>query len=65
MNEVDRYLKRATRGLWGQKRRDAQAELRGAVEDKVYLCRLQGQSEAQAWPQRYAIWEIHRPLHRN
>lgn len=48
MNDVDRYLKRATRGLWGQKKRDIQAELRGAVEDKVYRCRLLGLDEAQA-----------------
>lgn len=48
MNGVERYLQRATRGLWGQKKRDAQAELRGAIEDKVYRARLLGQDEAEA-----------------
>lgn len=48
MNEIDRYLKRATRGLWGQKKRDAQAELRGAIEDKMYRCRLLGLDETRS-----------------
>lgn len=48
MNAVDHYLKRATRGLWGQKRQNAQAELRGAVEDKIYRHRLLGLNEIEA-----------------
>lgn len=48
MRETERYLNRATRGLWGQKRRDARTELRGAIEDKVYRYRLLGLSEAEA-----------------
>ncbi|WP_019588043.1 permease prefix domain 1-containing protein [Deinococcus apachensis] len=48
MRETEVYLNRATRGLWGQKRRDAQTELRGAIEDKVYRYRLLGLSEAEA-----------------
>lgn len=47
-DEVDRYLKRATRGLWGEKKRDAQTELRGAIEDKVYRHRLLGLNETEA-----------------
>ncbi|GGO29695.1 permease prefix domain 1-containing protein [Deinococcus humi] len=48
MKSVHRYLQQATRGLWGQKRRDAQTELRGAIEDKVYRHRLLGLSETEA-----------------
>lgn len=48
MRETERYLNRATRGLWGQKRRDARTELRGAIEDKVYRYRLLGMGEAEA-----------------
>ncbi|MBB5236105.1 hypothetical protein [Deinococcus budaensis] len=40
--DTERYLDRATRGLWGQARRDARLELRGAVEDKVYRFSLLG-----------------------
>ncbi|GGO29690.1 permease prefix domain 1-containing protein [Deinococcus humi] len=48
MNEVDSYLKRATRGLWGEKKRDAQTELRGAIEDKIHRHRLLGLNETEA-----------------
>ncbi|PNY81760.1 permease prefix domain 1-containing protein [Deinococcus koreensis] len=48
MNAVERYLRRATHGLWGQKKRDALTELRGAVEDKVYRHQLSGLSEGEA-----------------
>ncbi|GBF05782.1 hypothetical protein DAERI_060042 [Deinococcus aerius] len=48
MRETEAYLNRATLGLWGQKRRDARTELRGAVEDKVYRYRLLGLGEAEA-----------------
>ncbi|MFC4455106.1 permease prefix domain 1-containing protein [Deinococcus sonorensis] len=48
MTPTNRYLKRATRGLWGQKRRDAMMELRGAIEDKVYRHQWCGLSEDQA-----------------
>lgn len=48
MSEVARYLNRATRGLWGEKKRDAQTELRGAIEDKIYRHRLLGLSETEA-----------------
>lgn len=45
---VQRYLQQATRGLWGQQRREAQAELRGAIEDKIYRHRLLGLNETEA-----------------
>ncbi|MFC4455107.1 permease prefix domain 1-containing protein [Deinococcus sonorensis] len=48
MTPTTRYLKQATRGLWGQKKRDAVMELRGAIEDKVYRHQLCGLSEAEA-----------------
>ncbi|CAM3553889.1 permease prefix domain 1-containing protein [Deinococcus frigens] len=59
MKGVDRYLMRATRGLWGQKKRDAQAELRGAVEDKIYRYRLSGLGEAEA--ERTALRDLGSP----
>lgn len=48
MSEVERYLSRATRGLLGQKKREAVTELRGAIEDKIYRHRLCGLSELEA-----------------
>ncbi|PTA67556.1 permease prefix domain 1-containing protein [Deinococcus arcticus] len=48
MSATDQFVRRATRGLWGQKKRDVQQELRGAVEDKVYRHRLCGLSPEAA-----------------
>lgn len=48
MKATQRFLRQATQGLWGQKKRDAQTELRGAVEDKVYRYRLLGLDETEA-----------------
>jgi hypothetical protein len=48
MRDTERFLRQATRGLWGQRKRDALTELRGAVEDKVYRHRLAGLNEADA-----------------
>jgi len=48
MNETERYLRQATRGLSGQARRDAQQELRGAIEDKVWRFTLLGLPEEKA-----------------
>lgn len=45
---AQRYIRQATRGLWGQQKRDAQAELRGAIEDKIYRYTLLGFSEHDA-----------------
>lgn len=43
-DRTERYLRRATRGLIGQARRDAVAELRGAIDDKLYRLSLLGLS---------------------
>lgn len=48
MNAVERYIRHATCGLNGQARRDARAELRGAIEDKVWRFTLLGLSEGDA-----------------
>lgn len=48
MNEVERYLSRATRGLWGTRKEEAQMELRGAIEDKVHRYTLLGLNEPEA-----------------
>ncbi|WP_221090117.1 hypothetical protein [Deinococcus aquaedulcis] len=59
MSATDRFVRQATRGLWGQKRRDAQLELRGAVEDKVYRYGLCGLSPEDA--ERAALRDLGRP----
>jgi len=48
VNETERYLRRATRGLSGQVRRDAHQELRGAIEDKVWRFTLLGMNPEEA-----------------
>ena len=59
MTETDRFLKQATRGLWGQKKRDVQTELRAGVEDKIYRHRLNGLGEAEA--ERAALRDLGSP----
>lgn len=34
MNDTERYIRQATRGLWGRKRREVAAELRGHIESR-------------------------------
>ncbi|MFC4455109.1 hypothetical protein [Deinococcus sonorensis] len=46
--DVDRYLRRATRGLWGRTRRRVQAELRGAVEDRIWRHQVAGCEDSEA-----------------
>ncbi len=41
-NATEQYIRQATRGLSGQARRDAQTELRGAIEDKIWRFTLLG-----------------------
>ena len=48
MKRTEQYLRRATLGLWGQRRQEAQAELRGAIEDKLYRYQLLGMSPESA-----------------
>lgn len=45
---TDRFIRHATRGLWGQKKRDVALELRGAIEDKVWRHTLLGLSLREA-----------------
>ncbi|MBZ9714823.1 permease prefix domain 1-containing protein [Deinococcus multiflagellatus] len=59
MSATDRFLRQATRGLWGQKRREVQLELRGAIEDKVYRHQLCGLSSQDA--ERAALRDLGRP----
>lgn len=59
MTTTDQYLKRATRGLWGQKKREAVTELRGAIEDKIYQHRLCGLDELEA--ERAALRDLGSP----
>jgi len=59
VNEIERYLRRATRGLSGQVRRDAQQELRGAIEDKVWRFTLLGMNPEEAT--RAALRDLGRP----
>ena len=44
----DQFIRHATRGLWGTRKRDAALELRGAIEDKIYRHQLCGLSAADA-----------------
>ena len=48
MKPTERYLQWATLGLWGRRRADVRAELRGAVEDKLYRYQLLGMSPEAA-----------------
>ncbi|GHF41076.1 hypothetical protein HNQ07_001521 [Deinococcus metalli] len=60
MKATERYLRQATRGLWGQKKRDVMTELRGAIEDKIYRHRLWGLSESEA--ERAALRDLGNPV---
>ena len=48
MKEVERYLNRATRGLWGRKRREVREELEIHLSERVTAHRIAGLSEADA-----------------
>ncbi|WP_424950789.1 hypothetical protein [Deinococcus sp.] len=48
MNGTERYIRQATRGLSGQARRDAQRELHGAIEDKIWRFTLLGLEPGEA-----------------
>ncbi|WP_293913843.1 hypothetical protein [Deinococcus sp.] len=56
MNRTERYLKRATLGLWGRRRREAQMELRGIVEDKLWRFEHLGLTPDEA--ERRALAEL-------
>lgn len=59
MNATERYVRQATRGLSGQARRDAQMELRGAIEDKAWRLTLLGLEPQEAT--RRAVRELGSP----
>ncbi len=56
---AERYIRRATWGLWGTKRREAQAELRGIIEDKLWRFKWLGLSDTQA--EARALAELGQP----
>lgn len=46
--DVQRYLRHATRGLWGQRRRTLQAELQGHIEARIHEFQIAGHDVAEA-----------------
>ena len=46
--EAERYLRRATRGLWGRRRREVREELAAHLEERVTAYRIAGFSEVDA-----------------
>ncbi len=46
--EVERYLNRATRGLWGRKRQEIREELEGHISERVMAYRIAGLNEGYA-----------------
>ncbi len=47
-DQTERYLKRATRGLWGKRRREVREELEIHLRDRIQSYRLAGLTEAEA-----------------
>jgi hypothetical protein len=45
---LETYLKRATRGIWGKRRTDAILELRGNIEARIWALQHQGKTPSQA-----------------
>ncbi|MFC4455101.1 permease prefix domain 1-containing protein [Deinococcus sonorensis] len=48
MKQTERYLKQATRGLWGQQRQALRAELHGHIQERIAEFRLGGLSVEDA-----------------
>ena len=48
MNEVERYLDKATRGLWGRKRKEVREELEAHIRERVMAHRIAGLNEENA-----------------
>ena len=59
MKQTDQFIRHATRGLWGNKKRDAALELRSAIEDKIYRHQLCGMDSADA--ERAALRDLGSP----
>ena len=45
---LETYLKRATRGIWGKRRTDAILELRGNIEARIWTLEHQGKTPTEA-----------------
>jgi hypothetical protein len=61
MNRLEQFLLRATRGLWGRKRLEVMAELRGSVEARVWKLECQGKTPEHAL--ETALLEMGKPHH--
>jgi hypothetical protein len=61
MNRLEQFLLRATRGLWGRKRLEVMAELRGSVEARVWKLECQGKTPEHAL--ETALLEMGKPRH--
>ena len=48
MNTLERYLNLATRGLWGQKKRDVRRELEGNIREMALEFRIVGLNETES-----------------
>ena len=48
MNALEMYLRRATRGVWGKKRLELIAELRGSIEARAWMLECQGYAPQRA-----------------
>ena len=48
MNALETYLRRATRGVWGSKRTELIAELRGSIEARIWMLECQGYASERA-----------------
>lgn len=59
MNDIERYLNAATRGLWGRQRRELRTELSGHIWVRVNDLMIAGQDEVQA--QAQALRELGAP----
>lgn len=60
MNDTERYLKAATKGLWGKQRRALRDELNGHIRVRIQEFRLAGLSEAEA--ERQTLRELGTPV---
>ncbi|AZI43301.1 hypothetical protein EHF33_11570 [Deinococcus psychrotolerans] len=60
MKQTERYLRAATRGLWGRARRELQTELQGHINERVAEFRLGGLSSEDA--ERQTLRELGTPV---
>ena len=59
MNQTERYVKAATRGLWGAKKRELRTELEGHINERIQEFRLGGLSAEEA--ERQTLRELGAP----